>query len=140
MRSHTSIRAGLVLAMTLAAGTAADAQTNWPTARPRAAAVSSPVKSRKRAPVRRRKTATPRPVAAAAATRENELLRSMAELVMRQAQAIELLEKRLAAAESRLAALVPSEPDAPAVAAIEDAQAPFRTASLSIDWADVLSR
>jgi hypothetical protein len=139
MRSHTSIRAGLVLATTLAAGTAADAQTNWPTARPRAAAVSSPVKSRKRAPVRRRKTATPRPVAAAA-TRENELLRSMAELVMRQAQAIELLEKRLAAAESRLAALVPSEPDAPAVAAIEDAQAPFRTASLSIDWADVLSR
>jgi hypothetical protein len=129
----------LVLAMTLGAGIATDAKTNWPTARTRAAAVSSPAKSHKRAPVRRRKAAKPRPVAAAP-TPENDLLRSMAELITRQAQALELLERRLAAAESRLAALVPAEPDPPAVATIEDPQAPFRTASLSIDWSDILSR
>lgn len=64
----------------------------------------------------------------------------MAELITRQAEAIELLERRLAAAESRLAALVPAQPAAPVVAAIEDPQAPFRAASLSIDWADLLSR
>jgi hypothetical protein len=64
----------------------------------------------------------------------------MAELITRQAEAIELLERRLAAAERRLAALAPAAPEAPAVTAIEDPQAPFKTAALSIDWADVLSR
>ena len=67
----------------------------------------------------------------------------MAELVTRQAAAIEVLARRLEAAESRLeqlaAAAAPETPATPERAALDEAQAPFR-ASLAIDWSEVIGR
>lgn len=131
-RSHHAIRVALVVALTIGGGIILTAQSNWPSART-AAEVSKPVKSRTSAPVRRRRAARPRP---AAPMRETELLRSMAELATRQAAAIELLARRLEAAEARLSALASSEPVARPMA-IDDAQAPFR-AAVSIDWDQVI--
>jgi hypothetical protein len=140
MRSLTSFRAGLMVALMLATGMVTDAQTNWPTAttaKTATATASKPVKSRKPAPKRRRKAVRPRPVATVTPN-EIELLRSMADLITRQAAAIELLARRLEATEARLATVTAAQAHPPAVATIEDAQAPFR-ASLSLDWSKLLS-
>ena len=74
-----------------------------------------------------------------AASPQPDLLRSMAELVTRQAAAIEALARRLEVAESRLEQLAGPPPTAPVAAEIDEAQAPFR-AALSIDWAEVIGR
>ena len=63
----------------------------------------------------------------------------MAELVTRQAAAIDALARRLEAAEARLELLATAAPQAPAVAEVDEAQTPFR-ASLAIDWAEVIGR
>ena len=129
MTPTASIRAAFVIALVLTSSGALDAQTNWPTARTRPAA-SKAAKTRKPSPVRRPK---PR------ASRETELLRSLADLVTRQAAAIELLSKRLEMAEAQLAALSRPESEPHMLTAREDPQALFR-ASLSIDWAELLNR
>lgn len=106
MRSQMSIRAALVVALILTGDAATDAQSNWPTAKPAAApasvSASAPDKTTKPAPARRRRVTRRRPAAVTPA-RETELLRSMTEVVSRQAAAIELLARRLEAAEARLA-------------------------------------
>ena len=73
----------------------------------------------------------------------------MAELVTRQAAAIEALARRLEAAESRLDVLASASAPAaqtgqdaalgPVTPGFDDAQSPFR-AALSIDWAEVIAR
>ena len=134
MKSHASIRLGFALALWLAAGLVTDAQSNWPTTKVvRPAAASKPVQIRKPRPKRR---GAPKVVAASP---QPDLLRSMAELVTRQAAAIEALARRLEVAESRLEQLAGPPPTAPVAAEIDEAQAPFR-AALSIDWAEVIGR
>ena len=136
MKSHLCLRLGLTLAL-LATGIVADAQTRWPTTKvARAAAASKPVQIRKPRAARKRGTTK---VVARASTKE-DLLRSMAELVTRQAAAIEALARRLEAAETRLELLsAAATTNAPMASVIDEAQAPFR-ASLSIDWAQVSAR
>jgi len=121
-----------VVALILGTGIVTDAQTNWPTAKTGAAAVASPVKPRK--PARRRR-ARPRPVVAAP-VRETTLLRSMAELITRQAATIDVLTRRLDAAEARLAAVARAVSDVPA--GIDAPETPFSAAG-SIDWNQVLT-
>jgi hypothetical protein len=137
MASHMSIRVALIVALTLAAGIGAEAQTNWPKAK--TVSASRPSQVRGLTTARRRKVTKSRN--AVPATTETELLRSMAALVTRQAEAIELLAKRLEAAEARLALVAPIESEAPTAAAIEDPQAPFRASLFgSIDWAALAHR
>ena len=134
---HT--RVALVIALTVAGGVVADAQMGWPPPAKTKAAVTVPAHARKPASARRRaRIARP---AARSSTAETQLLRSMAELVTRQAAAIEVLSRRLEAAEARLDALAPVEPAAPAAtaAAVDPAQSPFR-AFLSVDWNEVIGR
>jgi hypothetical protein len=140
MKSHASIRAALALAMSLASGIVIEAQTKWPTAKA-ARTVAAPkaraLQIRKAKPSKRRATAR-----TTAATTPTELLRSMSELVTRQAAAIDVLARRLEAAESRLEQLAAAAPEAPAAAeraALDEAQAPFR-AALAIDWSEVIGR
>ena len=148
MKSHLSVRLGLALALALATGIVTDAQANWPTTRvARSAAAPKPVQIRKPRPARKRRAAKPITIAATS----TDLLRSMAELVTRQAAAIEALARRLEAAESRLETLasasVPGtqvsehasvEPDTVAPD-IDAAQVPFR-AALVVDWAERIAR
>ena len=130
---HT--RVALVLALTVAGGVVAEAQIGWPSAKTKAA-VTAPAQPRKPASARRRaRVARP---AVTASTVETQLLRSMADLVTRQAAAIEVLSRRLEAAEARLDALEPAEP-AETASALDPAQAPFR-AFLSVDWNEVIGR
>jgi hypothetical protein len=146
MKPHTSLRLGLAVVLTLASGIITDAQTNWPTAKTaRIATPSKPVQIRKaRAAKRRGATRAAAPsgatarVTASTAT-QMELLRSMADLVTRQATAIDALARRLEAAEARLELLAAAPQQAPVVAEIDEAQAPFR-AALAIDWAEVIGR
>ena len=63
----------------------------------------------------------------------------MAALVTHQAAAIDALAHRLEAAEARLELLAAAAQQAPVVAEIDEAQAPFR-AALAIDWAEVIGR
>ena len=129
MTPKASIRTALVIALVLTGSGASEAQTNWPAGRTRPA-VSKSAKVRTPSHVRRRKLR---------ASPETELLRSLADLVTRQAAAIELLSKRLEMAEAQLAALSRPESEPPMLTALEDPQAPFR-ASLSIEWAELLNR
>jgi len=146
MKSHLSIRLGLAVALSLTTGIVTDAQTNWPTTKVvRPAAAPRPVQIRKPKPTSKRRAARTSTSTATSA----DLLRSMAELVTRQAAAIEALARRLEAAESRLDVLASAS--APAAQAgqdaslervtpgFDDAQSPFR-AALSIDWAEVIAR
>ena len=136
MTLNTPIRVALVIALTVAGGAMAGAQTRWPAAKAKAA-VSTPAQARKPASVRRRARAMPRP-AATSSTAETALLRSMAELVTRQAAAIEVLSRRLEAAEARLDALEPAQP-AVTAADVDPAQSPCR-AFLTVDWNEVIGR
>lgn len=129
MTPKASIRAAIVIALLLTGSGASEAQTNWPAGRTRPAASES-AKVRKPSPVRRRRLR---------ASPETELLRSLTDLVTRQAAAIELLSKRLETAEARLAALARPESEPPVLTALDDPQAPFR-GSFANDWAELLSR
>ena len=146
MKSHLSICLGLALALSLTTGIVTDAQTKWPTTKVvRPATAPRPVQIRKPKPTRKRRAARP----ATAVAPSSDLLRSMAELVTRQAAAIEALARRLEAAESRLEALASATAPAahtgqdaalePVTPEFNDAQSPFR-AALSIDWAEVIAR
>ena len=146
MKSHLSIRLGLVVALSLTTGIVTDAQTNWPTTKVvRPAAAPRPVQIRKPKPTSKRRAAR----TATIPRRQRISLRSMAELVTRQAAAIEALARRLEAAESRLDVLASASAPAaqtgqdaslgPVTPGFDDAQSPFR-AALSIDWAEVIAR
>ena len=148
MRSQSWIGVGMVVALSLAAGSVVESQTKWPTTKSaRPATASKSVQIRKPKPTRKRRAGKP----VTGTETQADLLRSMADLVTRQAAAIEALGRRLEAAESRLeqlasasAAGIPvvqtaaAEPTA-TLPEIDDAQAPFR-AALSIDWADLIGR
>jgi hypothetical protein len=102
MRSHVPLRAAFVVALTLAGGVSSKAQTHWPAAKTATPVVSKPVQ----APTKtvRRKSVRPRP-APAPSRQETELLRAMVDVVARQAATLEMLARRLEAAEARLAAM-----------------------------------
>jgi hypothetical protein len=106
MRSHLPLSAAFVVALVLAGGVTSDAQTNWPTAKTAAPVVSKPVQAPKKTV--RRKSVRPRP-ASTPSRQETELLRAMVDVVARQAATLEMLARRLEAAEARLAAVQATE-------------------------------
>jgi len=144
-RMHFVVSFMLLAALGLTRPSIVDAQSGWPSAKPAPKAVAAPKRlasfvgaglETRPSTARKKKVVPRKAVAVMAASDRDALLRSMAELLNRQASVIEALASRLESAERRLASLTMPASGPVASDATFD---PARTGlGLAIDWSQVI--